>query len=113
MAYDSQVDHQNKPLDKNVQQIRLLTLEPSGSWTSPINCRLTHCNLDPTLRRFEALSYTWEGGQNTISIFLDGQRRLVTPNLEAFLRHRREAQDPVILWVDAICIKTTKKRIPK
>jgi hypothetical protein len=104
MAYDSQVDHQNKPLDKNVQQIRLLTLEPSGSWTSPINCRLTHCNLDPTLRRFEALSYTWEGGQNTISIFLDGQRRLVTPNLEAFLRHRREAQDPVILWVDAICI---------
>ena len=104
MESDAQVDHQHESLDKNVQQIRLLILEPSASWTSPIHCRLTHCNLNPTLRNFEALSYTWEGGLNTISIFVNGQRRLITPNLEAFLRHRREAQDLVTLWVDAICI---------
>jgi len=106
MSHDSQVDHQHKPLDRSVLQIRLLTLEPSASWTLPIHCCLTHHNLDPTLPlpRFEALSYTWEHGLSTISIFLDGQRRLVTPNLEAFLRYRREAHNPVILWVDAICI---------
>ena len=37
-------------------------------------------------------------------ILLDGRRYFVTANLESFLRHRRDAQDPIDIWVDAVCI---------
>jgi hypothetical protein len=84
-------------------QIRLLTLAPADSWTSDIQCRLTHIKLSFELK-FEALSYTWDNGVGTHPINLDGHQLLVTPNLESFLRHRRQKTEAVDLWVDAVCI---------
>ncbi|KAF3803244.1 hypothetical protein GCG54_00013351 [Colletotrichum gloeosporioides] len=54
---------------------------------------------------YEALSYTW--GVEILSEILivnDSTYIEITPNLASFLRHRRETEDEVILWVDAVCI---------
>jgi hypothetical protein len=92
-----------QPLSDSGLQIRLLTLDPADSWASEISCHLTHVKLD-FKAKFEALSYTWDGGAETESISFNGNRRLIAPNLESFLRHRSEKEEPVYLWVGAVCI---------
>ncbi|KAK4213207.1 heterokaryon incompatibility protein-domain-containing protein [Rhypophila decipiens] len=76
---------------------------------APIECELKTIDLDdeenPTC--YEALSYVW-GKQSDVSnpskILLHGHEHTVTPNLEAALRHVRDDDRPLLLWVDAICI---------
>lgn len=99
-------DYRYKPLTRDYLALRTLRLEPSDFWSSDICCHLQDHYLDPKLPvpSFEALSYTWDGGVENAPILLDGRRRLVTANLESFLRHRRESKHPVDIWVDAVCI---------
>lgn len=40
----------------------------------------------------------------TKSIFVDGHETQVTTNLEAALRHLRDSDNALTIWVDAICI---------
>ncbi|MCJ1333364.1 hypothetical protein MMC10_010059 [Thelotrema lepadinum] len=93
-----------QPLDDRLST-RILILEPSPVWEDALSCRLRHIGLQPLASEsWEALSYTWGNVQPTTSILLNEFPFDVSPNLSSFLRHRRDSQNPVKLWIDAICI---------
>jgi hypothetical protein len=54
---------------------------------------------------FEALSYAW-GDKEIVSRILvpDNAFMPIASNLDAFLRHRRDTEKPITLWIDALCI---------
>ena len=104
MANDPSLSFRYQPLDDQVFSIRILNLEPSPRWDAPIQCRLNNATLHPVGLEYEALSYTWDSNQLTDPIVLDGSRFNVSSNLSSFLRHRREKENTVQLWVDGICI---------
>lgn len=88
--------------------IRLLRIHPNGDSTSKIECELFHEEIDNKDRTpYEALSYTWGDASQTVDIQVNGCAFSVTVNLEAALRSLRKADDPRVLWVDAVCINQT------
>jgi len=99
-----------EPLSRNTLEIRVLDLEQSIEYDSVISCRLRKFSLleaemeSPSVRSLEALSYTWGDGSALTDIIINDQTIPVNVNLEAFLRRRREVNQKVTLWVDAICI---------
>ena len=99
-------------------KIRMLTLEPATDWEHKIECKLGNYPLSPDVSRiWESVSYTWGVRVGSKDFWVNGLRLLVGPNLEAFLRRRRESKTSVMLWVDAICInqadpKEKERQIP-
>jgi hypothetical protein len=53
---------------------------------------------------YEALSYTWGSTTPTNTILIDSSEFRVTPNLESALYKIRRDSEPVIIWIDAVCI---------
>ena len=91
-----------------IEQIRLLTLFPSGRTSSndqidiSVKCSLESVYLakKPT---YIALSYTWGNATPLKTILIDGKSFGVTVNLHHALSHLQQ-EEPVRLWIDAICI---------
>jgi len=53
---------------------------------------------------FQALSYVWGTRDNPATIWIGERTLSVTQNLSIAMRHLRHADEPSLLWVDAICI---------
>jgi hypothetical protein len=92
-----------RSLDKELSQIRLITLHASPNFDSPIECSLSHVNLDE-VPEYQALSYVWGDPNVCEDIFVNGTTLPATTNLVAALRQIRYATKPLVLWADAICI---------
>lgn len=90
---------QFQPLSSTNPQIRTLTLHP-GKPSDPIKCSLHVASLAET-PSYEALSYTWGDVSVTRPIEVDGTQFNATVNLERALRHLRDAESDLTLWVDA------------
>jgi hypothetical protein len=82
--------------------LRLLTVH-AGGVSEPIRCTLRTVSLHDK-PFYDALSYTWGDSAATESIEVDGYEIQVTANLEQALRHLRDTEDDLTLWVDAVCI---------
>lgn len=99
-----------EPLNPFSHEIRIVELEPSAEYDSPIRCKLSKIDLLNEVNKgidpisFEALSYTWGDVLPLRDITVNDMPFSVRANLESFLRHRRESQRSIYLWVDAICI---------
>lgn len=104
-----------KPLGEG--EVRLLVVCPSECFKAPIRCRLFTVHLSEAYRRhrhgnatgFAALSYhsdspTTLSTFGTSTIWLNGVRVGVKPNLLSALKHLRHSRDERTLWVDALCI---------
>ncbi|KAH6666782.1 heterokaryon incompatibility protein-domain-containing protein, partial [Halenospora varia] len=87
--------------------IRLLEILPAATENESLFTRLSTADLDSTSLRYEALSYTW-GVKSSIdkkhSIYVNGYRQSVTPNLHSALSSLRHHSRSRTLWVDTICI---------
>ncbi|KAK2764428.1 hypothetical protein FQN54_009122 [Arachnomyces sp. PD_36] len=104
------------------RSIRLLTLSPSLSKSSPIHCHLRPIAFDDSttdLIKYEALSYVWGSSANrrgiTCSDDDDGEggskgELLVTNNCYEALLHLRSRYKPRTLWIDSICIDQTESK---
>ncbi|OAA59616.1 het domain containing protein [Niveomyces insectorum RCEF 264] len=120
------------PLDATRHEIRLLRLRPAAALDAPLRIRLFSVSLDDSLLPvYEALSYAWGTSPPCCPVWVeeeDEQKEeeeeeeeepradiarpslLVTPNLDAALRHLRyrgdngDGTDDRLLWVDALCI---------
>ena len=96
-----------RPLDTDVNEIRLLTLLPQDNASDTISCLLEHVSLvNP--QDYDALSYCWGDLTITAGITINGIRVEVTSNLESALRHLR-SKGYRRLWVDALCINQHDK----
>ncbi|KAH7420154.1 heterokaryon incompatibility protein-domain-containing protein [Cadophora sp. MPI-SDFR-AT-0126] len=102
------MEYQYSPLGTN--QFRLLTLHPGASDAqrasqaeSPISCTLRPYRRDQS-PPYCALSYTWGDAIIKVPILVNDSTLHVTTNLFTALKHIREDNSPVTLWIDAICI---------
>lgn len=84
--------------------IRVLQLQPA-SFDAPLSGSFCSVVLDahpPPV--YMALSYTWGDPKSTAMVKRDTGFLGIGSNLEAALRHIRSPDQPVRLWVDALCI---------
>lgn len=100
--------YQLLPLSPSKPQIRLLHVHPSSNHEDPLKCSLSVHNLDESLE-FTALSYEWGrpprkgDDKHTVRINLLWTLEIQV-NLDPALRHLRKPNEPLIIWVDAVCI---------
>ena len=93
--------YRHQPLH-SPRNTRLLLLEPSNTFSSPLHCRLFEVSLDEN-PQYEALSYCW-GGPLDRTMLCSNMPLSITANCEAALRQLRLPIQPRVLWIDAICI---------
>ena len=97
------------PIFAGPRSTRLLEFLPARKWVDDIACKLyvytvrkaDHEDHQP-VSKYKALSYAWGSTQKKIPIIVNGVQVPVTINLECALRHLREPEEPVLLWVDAL-----------
>jgi hypothetical protein len=104
--------HEYSPIPKEGDlNFRIFILYPAHELSAAIQGELHMSSLscrDPrnyVWDQFEALSYAWGDATPTEIIkFPDKSHLPIAANLEYFLRYRRQREEPVVLWIDAICI---------
>lgn len=85
--------------------IRIITLLPSLTCSTPLQITLDPANLDLSPRpEYEALSYTWEDQLPTHTIACNAFPLQTTANVSEALNRLRCTDRPRFLWIDAICI---------
>lgn len=99
-----------QPLIKE-DSIRILHLQPSKKFSSPICCNLEYSNLSKfsgdLIDSYTALSYVWGDPRVSKPILVDNHVVQATSNLESALRNLRDSSRVLKLWVDAVCINQT------
>ncbi|KAK2049614.1 hypothetical protein LZ31DRAFT_456684, partial [Colletotrichum somersetense] len=81
-------------------EIRLLQLHP-GKWLEGLQA--TVCVADRS-GQYTALSCAWGSTRTSSQIIVNGKVHKITFNLERALRAVRRQTEPVVLWIDSICI---------
>ncbi|CZR52125.1 related to heterokaryon incompatibility protein [Phialocephala subalpina] len=100
-------------LPPDSDNIRLLRLLPNEDEAAPLHCELCNYSLQkpgPRTHLYEALSYVWGNQCETLPIYVDKKRFLVTVNLHAALSRLRDRSFERIIWVDAVCINQENKQ---
>jgi Heterokaryon incompatibility protein (HET) len=95
--------YQDVSIDKTRQEIRVVQLQPAGTWDEEISCKLIRVSLNEQ-PYYEALSYVWGTPKITAPITLNDVKFEVTKNLESALRRLRRATSTRLIWIDALCI---------
>ncbi|RSL80766.1 hypothetical protein CEP51_006330 [Fusarium floridanum] len=106
-------DYASYSLPSAATHIRLIELFPSnpaatsesaGShFSSHLSCHLIITPISEP-KGYKAVSYTWGTSERTCSLDISGANLPITPALDTALRHLRRRDEPIILWVDQICI---------
>jgi hypothetical protein len=101
---NSDDSYQYTPLSDAKSCIRLLELK-AGRAHDLIVCQLKEVALDASNNKYDALSYVWgpPGGKSRF-IQVDDRSFEIGVNLHCALKNLRHADQPRILWVDAISI---------
>ncbi|KAF7541914.1 hypothetical protein G7054_g193 [Neopestalotiopsis clavispora] len=85
-------------------RIRLLELRP-GKRGDPLIVRLLPpIQLGACAGRYEALSYVWGPSERSTCIQVNERHMEIRRNLCCALTNLRDAKQPRVLWVDALCI---------
>ncbi|KAE8451448.1 hypothetical protein EG329_004077 [Mollisiaceae sp. DMI_Dod_QoI] len=90
-------------LDRNEDEIRLISLHPSKDPSAEIECNIIHFRLYDH-PKYDALSYMWGSVTDNKPIHISGKDFQVGQNLYHALLQLRHKTEPRLLWVDAICI---------
>jgi hypothetical protein len=95
------------PLPNPSTHIRLVELLPADA-NAPLRCHVSAVPLT-SLPKYKAISYTW--GKDPQSVALGVRTTspnfyefFITPSLEAAMKEFRQELEPVVLWIDQICI---------
>ncbi|CAH0024970.1 unnamed protein product [Clonostachys rhizophaga] len=94
------------PLDRDKQEIRLLELLPRNNDRKQKlfpTCRIFHACL-PAGPRFTALSYVWRDVKKEQVILVGESPVLVTKNLYEAMIALQPVNEPLFIWIDALCI---------
>ena len=96
--------YQYTPLNKDSDEIRLLTLH-EGDFTAGVQVSIHTVPLTPENPPiYEALSYVWGSTENLTDIKVGNDCLAVTRNLANALPYLRYKDKPRTLWIDAICV---------
>ncbi|KAH9213923.1 heterokaryon incompatibility protein-domain-containing protein [Leptodontidium sp. 2 PMI_412] len=106
---------QYEPLTGRESEIRLLRILPTSQQskdvakaeTFDIHCQIFHSTLDQA-PIYKALSYTWGSPDDPqLLIKLNQQTFSVRENLWRALQQLHAQSDPIVIWIDAVCINQT------
>ncbi|CAG9981223.1 unnamed protein product [Clonostachys byssicola] len=100
------------PTDLLFNEIRLVALLP-GKWNDDVQCELFRVSDRSGTKRppYQALSYAWGApGQQASHIQVNDCEFAVTANLGVALRFLRDNKEPIVLWIDALCINQQNDR---
>ncbi|KAL5324630.1 hypothetical protein ACEPPN_009176 [Leptodophora sp. 'Broadleaf-Isolate-01'] len=105
---------QYEPLTGRESEIRLRILPASQqskdvakAETFDIHCQIFHSTLDQA-PIYKALSYTWGSPDDPqLLIKLNQQTFSVRENLWRALQQLHAQSDPIVIWIDAVCINQT------
>jgi hypothetical protein len=90
---------------------RLILLQPSPHLTAPLQLAILTATLsqyeDDILDHYVALSYVWGNQKDIRTIDVDSKQLEITASLDSALRHIRDANRPMKIWADGICINQT------
>jgi hypothetical protein len=89
-------------LDPKKKSIRVVTLQPAVDSSAEVICTLAKTIV--TSETYTALSYVWGDETNKQAIQVNGMPLQVPRNLYSVLKHIRSESEPILLWIDAICI---------
>lgn len=101
-----------RSLDPRKHEFRILTILPredhipavnSSTNAADIHCILQTASLDDE-PSYTALSYTWGTDKPSTAVLINGKLVFVRKNLAAALRHLRQTDRSLNIWIDAICI---------
>ncbi|CAN9082052.1 unnamed protein product [Alternaria alternata] len=99
--------HEQFPLPSDEKSIRVLCIQPGVRGTT-IEASLSKIDLnDPERAPYTALSYTWGDAAIVDYILVNDEKMGVGANLFQALQHIRSPDEPIVIWVDAICIDQT------
>ncbi|KAH9825670.1 HET-domain-containing protein [Teratosphaeria destructans] len=84
-------------------EIRILKVLP-GAFGTPICCDLIIVTSQHLSMPYTALSYTWGDPTLDKTILMNGKSHAVTTNLYDALRYLRRDEEPLHIWIDAVCI---------
>lgn len=83
--------------------IRLLLLKPDQP-DRPIRCTISTGLAADWAKQYFALSYTWGSKDDMQEVICNGSPMKVTRSLFDALHSFRQIEEPIRLWVDALCI---------
>ncbi|KAF4314297.1 Heterokaryon incompatibility [Botryosphaeria dothidea] len=83
-------------------EIRILRINP-GNPDDALDCELYHTNIHSNWE-YHALSYAWGDSASKAEITCTGKRLRITTSLHGALRRIRNANFPIQVWADAVCI---------
>ncbi|KAH8642110.1 HET-domain-containing protein [Alternaria alternata] len=96
--------HEQFPLPSDEQSIRVLCIQPGVRGTT-IEASLSKIDLnDPKRAPYTTLSYTWGDAAIVDYVLVNDEKIGVGVNLFQALQHIRSPNEPIVIWVDAICI---------
>ncbi|KAM5350718.1 hypothetical protein ACJ41O_007223 [Fusarium nematophilum] len=90
------------PLDSGETRVAVIR---NGMWDDPICCHLEHVKIEAATKiPYVALSYVWGSSKAVETIRINGQNHDIGINLACAMRHLRDEELPVMIWIDAVCI---------
>ncbi|OAG36556.1 hypothetical protein AYO21_09213 [Fonsecaea monophora] len=98
------------PLDHDLEEIRLVELQPSARIDAEIVCTLKVVSFGQRVPDYEGLSYAWGDPRSVDFVKLNGVLTPITTNLAAALRHLRKPSEARVLWIDALSINQSDNR---
>ena len=95
--------YQYTALSDPTKQFRLATIEPSPDQSSPVRCSLSVHDLSESVEYF-AISYVCGDPHDSRDVSIDNADLTIYATLDNAIRHMRQADTPLVLWADALCI---------
>ncbi|KAI0023449.1 heterokaryon incompatibility protein-domain-containing protein [Xylariomycetidae sp. FL0641] len=103
-----------RPVTPSVGRIRLIQILPRFAETAGTasadgtslwipSCNIVHASLDSP-PPYVALSYAWGDATRSSPILVNGSKHMATENSVDLIRHLTPQEEPVVAWVDALCI---------
>ncbi|KAF7185599.1 Heterokaryon incompatibility protein 6, OR allele [Pseudocercospora fuligena] len=83
--------------------LRLLTIAPAPEVSTPLSCILSSCHRSEH-PKYTAVSYTWGSVDDKVAIGVNERELRVTKNCELALKAARSLDEPITVWIDAVCI---------
>ncbi|KAI3527905.1 HET domain-containing protein [Colletotrichum filicis] len=107
---------------KHPDSTRVLVLQPAASFKSQLRCSMIQYSRQEQLRsrdtsrNYSAVPYTWGLPDFSIDLIIDQSSvgddiithkeslLRITPTVDSILRHLRDPDESLYLWIDALCI---------
>lgn len=104
----SNAEHYTGRLDPERKEIRLIVVQP-GAFDDPIKWSWSTISVEDDTVNFSALSYCWGDPSDCVDLDVtqdSGQAKAfrVGRTVEAALRRLRKTDEPLRIWIDALCI---------